>query len=181
VTEVWGIGSRIAARLEGCGVRTIDDLARADPDVLAAEFGPRIGPGLKVLGLGGGTDPLDGAPRVAKGRSKEVTFTTDITDPVRVAAEVDVLARAVAEEVVADGRRVTHVAVKVRTASFWTRTRIAKLTAGPTTDPEVVAAQAAVVLGRFGGEIDRPIRLLGVRVALEDLVPPVTRRSAPGR
>ncbi|HEX7133860.1 MAG TPA: DNA polymerase IV, partial [Iamia sp.] len=181
VTEVWGIGSRIALRLEGCGVRTIDDLARADADALAAEFGPRIGPGLKVLGLGGGTDPLDGSPRVAKGRSKEVTFTTDITDPVRVAAEVDGLARAVAEEVVADGRQVTHVAVKIRTASFWTRTKIAKLADGPTTDPAVVAAQAAVVLGRFGGEVDRPIRLLGVRVALEDLTDPVTRRRPPIR
>jgi len=156
VTEVWGIGSRIARRLEACGVRTIDDLARADVDVLAAEFGLRIGPGLKILGLGGGTDPLDGSPRVAKGRSKEVTFTEDITDPVRVAAEV---------EVVADGRLVTHVAVKVRTATFWTRTKISKL-AEPTTDPAVAAAQAAVVLGRF--TVDRPIRLLGVRVVLDE-------------
>jgi DNA polymerase-4 len=168
VTEVWGIGARIAARLGALGVRTVDDLARADADVLAAEFGPRTGPGLKVLGLGGGTDPLDGSPRVAKGRSHEETFTRDLTDRVQVAVEVDRLARAVAEEVVADGRRVTHVAVKLRTASFWTRTRIAKLPA-PTTDPAAVAAQAAVVLDRFGDEVDRPIRLLGVRVALEDL------------
>jgi DNA polymerase-4 len=167
VTEVWGIGARIAARLGECGVRTIDDLARADAEVLAAEFGPRIGPGLKVLGLGGGTDPLDGAPRVAKGRSREVTYTTDITDPARVAAEVDALARAVTAEVVADGRRVTHVAVKVRTASFWTRTKIAKLPA-PTTDPAVVADRAATVLGRFGTEVERPIRLLGVRVVLDE-------------
>jgi DNA polymerase-4 len=36
---------------------------------------------------------------------------------------------------------------------------------GPTTDTEVVAAQALAVLGRF--EIDRPVRLLGVRVMLE--------------
>lgn len=167
VGEVWGIGPRIAARLGSLGIATIDDLARADPDVLAAEFGPRTGPGLKVMGLGGGTDPIDGSPRVAKGRSTEVTFTTDITDPARVAAEIDALARAVTAEVVADGRTVTHVAVKLRTASFWTRTRIAKLPA-PTTDPEVVAAQAAVVLGRFGTEVDRPIRLLGVRVVLDD-------------
>jgi DNA polymerase-4 len=168
VSEVWGIGSRIAQRLGALGIATIDDLARADPDTLAAAFGPRIGPGLKVLGLGGGTDPIDGTPRVAKGRSHEETFTTDIRDRGRVAAEVDRLARAVAAEVVADGRTITHVAVKLRTASFWTRTRIAKLPQ-PTTDPDAVAAHAAVVLGRFGDEVDRPIRLIGVRVALEDL------------
>jgi len=171
VAEVWGIGPRIAARLgERCDVRTIDDLARADPDVLAAEFGPRIGPGLKVLGLGGGTDPIDGRPRVAKGRSLEETFTSDLTDRSQVAAQVDRLARAVAAEVVADGRTITHVAVKVRTATFWTRTKIAKLPV-PTTDLGAVAEQAAVVLGRFGAELDRPIRLLGVRVVLEDPPP----------
>ncbi|QYG92436.1 DNA polymerase IV [Iamia sp. SCSIO 61187] len=167
VAVVWGIGPRIAARLRACGVRTVGDLARADEAVLAAEFGPRIGPGLKVLGLGGGTDPIDGAPRVAKGRSREVTFTEDLTDPARVAEEVDGLARAVTEEVVADGRTVTHVAVKVRTATFWTRTKISKLPEA-TTDPATAAAQAAVVLGRFGAELHRPIRLLGVRVVLED-------------
>ena len=64
----------------------------------------------------------------------------------------------------AEGRRVTHVAVKVRTATFFTRTKISKLDE-PTTDPEVVAARALVVLGRF--PLDRPVRLLGVRVVLE--------------
>jgi DNA polymerase-4 len=165
VTEVWGIGSRIAARLAGCGVHTIDDLARADPEVLAAEFGPRIGPGLKVLGLGGGTDPIDGSPRVAKGRSHEVTFTEDLSDPARLVAEVEAMGAALAAQVVAEGRTVTHVAVKVRTATFWTRTKISKLPE-PTTDPVEVAAGAARVLSRF--EVDRPVRLLGVRVVLDD-------------
>jgi DNA polymerase-4 len=59
---------------------------------------------------------------------------------------------------------VTHVAVKVRTATFFTRTKISKLPA-PTTDPVVVAAMASTVLDRFA--IDRPVRLLGVRVVLE--------------
>jgi DNA polymerase-4 len=65
---------------------------------------------------------------------------------------------------VADGRRVTHVAVKVRTATFFTSNKISKLPA-PTTDPDQVVATAMIVLGRFG-EL-RPVRLLGVRVVLE--------------
>jgi DNA polymerase IV len=59
---------------------------------------------------------------------------------------------------------VTHVAVKVRTATFFTRTKIHKLTQ-PTTDPAAVARAALVVLDRF--ELTRPVRLLGVRVVLE--------------
>jgi len=171
VTEIWGIGDRIARRLTDCGVHTVEQLARADTDVLAAAFGPRIGPSLKVMGLGGDTSPIVDEPRVAKGRSKETTFTDDITDPERVAAEVDDLARSVAGSVIADGRTITHVAVKVRTRTFFTRTKIAKLPA-PTTDAGEVARMAAVVLGRFPDDvIGRPIRLLGVRV---ELAPPTS-------
>jgi DNA polymerase-4 len=46
VTEIWGIGERIAHRLAACDVRTVGQLARADVDVLAGAFGPRIGPSL---------------------------------------------------------------------------------------------------------------------------------------
>jgi DNA polymerase-4 len=58
---------------------------------------------------------------------------------------------------------VTHVAVKVRTGTFFTRTKITKL-AGPTADAAEVARVARMVLDRF--DLDRPIRLLGVRVML---------------
>lgn len=169
VTVIWGIGERIARRLADRGVVTVEQLAHADVEVLAAAFGPRIGPSLKVMGLGGDTSPIVDEPRVAKGRSKEITFTEDITDPERLGAEVDTLARSVAQSVVAEGRTVTHVAVKVRTRTFFTRTKIAKLPA-PTTEADEVARMAAVVLGRFPDDvIGRPIRLLGVRV---ELAPP---------
>jgi DNA polymerase-4 len=66
-------------------------------------------------------------------------------------------------EVVAAGREITHVHVKVRTSTFFTRTRSSKLPQ-PTTDPDAVAERALVVLDRF--ETGRPVRLLGVRVML---------------
>ena len=68
------------------------------------------------------------------------------------------------ESVVAEGRRVTHVSVKVRTATFFTRSKISKLPE-PTTDPEVVVGAAHAVFDRF--ELRQPVRLLGVRVVLE--------------
>ena len=75
----------------------------------------------------------------------------------------------------ADGRTVTHVAVKVRTATFFTRTKISKLPE-PTTDPAEVVRVARLVLDRF--ELDRPVRLLGVRVVLELLDRRSDRASA---
>ena len=133
MTEIWGIGNRTAARLGELGIVTVEDLARADHELLARHFGPTIGPHLRILGLGGDDAPLVDEPHVAKGRSREETFTTDVADPAAMAEHVGRLAREVTESVVAEGRRVTHVAVKVRTATFCTRTKISKLPA-PTTE-----------------------------------------------
>ena len=164
VTAVWGIGERTARRLADAGVHTVVELARADHAELARRFGPRIGPHLRVLALGGDDAPVIDAPHVARSRSREVTFEHDLTDPDEIAEHVRRLAVEVTELVVADGRRVTHVAVKLRTSTFFTRSKISKL-AAPTTDPDEVATMAAVVLDRFANT--RPMRLLGVRVMLE--------------
>jgi DNA polymerase-4 len=165
VTDLWGIGSRTSSRLADAGIRTVAQLAAADHRDLAARFGPTIGPSLKLQGMGGHDSPIVDQPHVPKGRSQEVTFAADLTDPAAMAAEVDRLAREVTASVVAEGRTVTHVSVKVRTATFFTRSKIRKLPEA-TTDPEIVAAMARHVLGLF--PLDRPVRLLGVRVALAD-------------
>jgi DNA polymerase-4 len=165
VTAISGIGTRIAARLGELGIATVADLAASDHHELARRFGPRIGPHLRLLGLGGGDSPIVDAPHVPRGRSREVTFEHDLTDPADVAAHVARLAEEVTASVADLGRRITHVEVKVRTATFFTRSKGGKLSE-PTTDPAVVVEKALVVLARFEG--DRPIRLLGVRVVLED-------------
>ena len=54
--------------------------------------------------------------------------------------------------------------MKLRYATFFTRTKITKLPTA-TIDPAAVAAAALVVLHRF--ELGRPVRLLGVRVVLD--------------
>jgi DNA polymerase IV len=164
VTAIWGIGNRIAARLGDLGIETVEQLARADHEVLARAFGPTIGPSLRVYGLGGDDSPVADEPVLAKGRSREETFTRDLAAADEIRHQVARLAREVTESVVAEGRRVTHVSVKVRTATFFTRSKISKL-AEPTTDPAEVARMAGVVLDRF--ELTRPVRLLGVRVVLE--------------
>jgi DNA polymerase-4 len=51
----------------------------------------------------------------------------------------------------------------VRTNTFYTRTKIRKLPA-PGTDAELINETALDLLGLF--ELDRPIRLLGVRLEL---------------
>ena len=77
-----------------------------------------------------------------------MTFEHDLTSRTEIDEHVARLGAEVTESVVAEGRRVTHVAVKVRTATFFTRTKISKLPQ-PTTDPAEVARTALVVLDRF--------------------------------
>ncbi len=163
VTAIWGIGARIAQRLADLGITTVAELAASDHHELARHFGPRIGPSLRVQGLGGDDAPVRDEPHVAKSRSREETFERDLVDPAAIEAQVVRLAHEVTASVVADGRVVTHVSVKVRTASFFTRTRTGKLPT-PTTDASEVARMALVVLDRFEG--GRPVRLLGVQVVL---------------
>jgi DNA polymerase-4 len=165
VSAISGIGARTAARLGELGIVTVRDLAAADHHELARRFGPTIGPYLRVLGLGGHDAPVVDEPHVPRSRSREVTFERDLTDAAAVAAEVARLAEEVTRSVVELGRRITHVAVKVRTSTFFTRSKISKL-AEPTTDVVVVVEKALAVLARF--DAGRPIRLLGVRVVLEE-------------
>lgn len=169
---LWGVGRRIAARLADLDVRTVADLAAADLGKMKAAFGPRIGPWLVLLGRGVGDTDVVTEPRSPRGRSKVTTFPRDLTDRQEIDANVAAMAAEVTREVVALGRVVRRVAVTVRTSSFFTRTKIATLPA-PTTDVEEVEQHALRVLDRF--ELDRPVRLLGVRV---ELVPEAERSTA---
>ena len=163
VDALWGIGARWAARLADLGYRTVAELAAADPGELAARLGPRTGPLMVTLARGGGYGPVTDTPWVARSRSRETTYPADLTDPADIREQVSQLARHVTADVVADGRLVARVAVKLRTSTFFTRTRITTLPT-PTADPGAVVAAALAVLTRF--EPDRAVRLLGVRAEL---------------
>ena len=161
--DLWGIGSKISGRLTALGIRTVAELAVADADRLAAEFGPRMGPWYRQLGRGDGTAEVDDTPWVARGHGRETTFPQDLTDPDRIRQAARDLLAQVLTEVAAEGRPVVGVGLKVRYAPFTTKTFTRKVAA--TTDPETITAETMVLVDRI--EPDRPIRLLGVRADLQ--------------
>ena len=166
VTEAWGIGRRVAARLASHGIRTVADLARADVATLQEEFGPRMGLHYAALGRGAGDSTVDDTPWVPRAHGRETTYQQDLVDR----TEVETALLALAEQVVADlereGRPCQRVHLKVRFAPFFTVQRSRKLPE-PTLDPGVVAATAGALLD--GLEDLRPVRLLGIR---GEMVPP---------
>jgi DNA polymerase-4 len=157
---LWGIGAKTARKLAGLGIGTVSDLAAADPDALAAVFGPMTGPWLVLLGRGRGDADVDDSPYVARGHGKEETFQQDIGDWSRVQAEVRRIAGLLAVDLAAEPRPAVRVVVKVRYAPFVTETHGVTL-AAPSSDAAVIEAAALAALGRFAGR--RPVRLLGVR------------------
>ena len=157
---LWGIGAKTARKLAGLGINTVSDLAAADPDALAAVFGPMTGPWLVLLGRGLGDADVDDSPYLARGHGKEETFQVNIADWSQVQAEVTRLARLLAADLVVEGRPAVRVVVKVRYAPFVTETHGVTLSCA-SLDAAVIEEAAASALGRFTGR--RPVRLLGVR------------------
>ncbi len=157
---LWGIGAKTAKKLAGLGIATVSDLAAADPDALAAVFGPMTGPWLVLLGRGRGDADVDDSPYLARGHGKEETFQVNIADWPQVQAEVARLAGLLAADLAAEGRPAVRVVVKVRYAPFVTETHGVTLPA-PSLEAAVISAAAASALERFARR--RPVRLLGVR------------------
>jgi nucleotidyltransferase/DNA polymerase involved in DNA repair len=188
---IWGIGAKTTAKLAALGITTVRQLAAADPQRLAKEFGPTTGPWLVLLGNGRGETEVDPTPYVPRSHGREVTFQRNLTDWTEVAAQVTRLATQVAQEVT--DRPVARVVVKVRYAPFITITHGASLPAGEQLPPGAQAPRsqplpldgsnvpggqtpehwaamieqaAATALAKFTP--GRPVRLLGVRAEFAD-------------
>lgn len=163
VDALWGVGPKTAKKLAVLEITTVRQLAHSDAELLTATFGARTGLWLLLLAKGGGDSHVSAEPWVPRSRSHVVTFPRDLTDRTEMNAAVTGLAEQALDDVLAEARVVTRVAVTVRTATFYTRTKIRKLDA-PTTDRDAIVAAALRVLDLF--ELDRPVRLLGVRLEL---------------
>lgn len=160
--ELWGIGTKVSARLAKLGISTVAGLAAADPQDLVPEFGPRMGPWYAELGRGDGASVVDDTPWVARGHSRETTFQRDLTDPAQVDDAVRELTARVLEDVLAEGRPVVGLTLKVRYAPFLTTTHARKIP--ETFDRNEILARALDLAA--GIEEGRPIRLLGVRAEM---------------
>ncbi len=165
---LWGIGSKTARKLASLGIATVADLAAADPQALAAHFGPTIGPWLVRLGRGRSSATVVGAPYIARSRSREVTFQEDLADWEDVRREVVRVAGLVADDVAAERRPVVRIVVKVRYVPFVTKTHGHTLGA-PTTDRATIGQGALTALDGFTER--RPVRLLGVRADFAPVAP----------
>ncbi|MEO5315331.1 DNA polymerase IV [Pseudarthrobacter sp. CC12] len=160
--ELWGVGKAVSRRLATLGIKTVAELAAANPADLVPEFGPKMGPWYAQLGRGDGSRTVDDTPWVARGHSRETTFQRDLAEPQQIDDAVRELAAHVLEDVAAEGRPVVGLTLKVRYAPFTTKTYGRKIP--ETTDADEVLAKALDLAAKI--EPGRPVRLLGLRAEM---------------
>jgi DNA polymerase-4 len=161
---LWGVGRKTAKKLAPLGIKTVRQLATADPALLSERLGPTMGPYFHRLGNGIDLSPVDPEPWVARGHGRETTFQQDLTDWARVEEEVRLLAGRVRDDILREQRRAVRVGLKVRYVPFDTHTASASM-AEPTFNEDIIAEAAASLVSRFDHR--RKVRLLGVRLEME--------------
>jgi DNA polymerase-4 len=156
-----GIGPKTRERLEAHGINTLGRLAAVPDTRLAEWFGGNLGPHLGRLARFEDERPLQ-TVRVAKSESRETTFDRDLVGLSALEPVLERLGGELCQTLGNQGRRGRTIGIKVRFDDFRTVTRARTI--------DVPTGEADVVLGVAGDllrELDpqRPVRLLGVRVA----------------
>lgn len=166
-----GVGPKTAAALAHSGIRTIGELATADPANLAAVFGSRA-VYFQRLAQGGDDRPLQPAHQ-RKSAGVERTFPRDLPDGPELRAGLRDLAAELAKRLQQSDSRVRTIVLKLRYANFRTITRQHAL-AVPTNDPTGLAEAALALLEENAHPGDR-FRLLGLRC--DRLVPAAAKEE----
>jgi DNA polymerase IV len=155
-----GVGPKTYERLQQAGIRTVAELAGADPEKLHAALG-RGGEDLQRRARGVDERPLE-TSRVRKSESRETTFAADVTDRATLEQTLERLSRSVCDGLAQEGIEGRTITVKLRLAPFRTRTRSQTLSEA-TRDPQKVRAVAIELLDRF--TLDSAVRLIGVGIS----------------
>jgi len=163
VRKINGIGPKAGAKLEALGIRTIGELAQADPVLLVEQFGKSYGAWLHEAAHGRDERAVVTYSE-PKSISRETTFEDDL-HPVRDRERLSRIFTSLCVKLAEDLRRKGYVGrtigLKLRYDNFKTVTRDHTLDE-PTGDAAAIRRAAGECLKRV--PLDRRLRLLGVRV-----------------
>jgi DNA polymerase-4 len=157
--SLWGVGEKTVETLARLGVRTVGDLARTPPSVLARLLGE--GHAQDLHDLSRGVDARSVVPyEPPKSVSHEETFDVDLDAEDDLLREALALSHRVASRLREDGYRARTVVLKVRLANFTTLTRSRTLRAPTDVAADLYEVASELYRGLPGAR--RRVRLLGV-------------------
>jgi DNA polymerase IV len=158
---VPGIGPKTVTRLERMGVRTLAELRQCERGELEDAFGPRSGAWLHARGRLWDETPVT-VSRETKSQSVERTFDIDVRDRAEIERHISEQAHELCRRLRKRELEGRTIGIKVRLDDWTNATRSHSIEA-PTNDPAVVEPVALDLLRAYDPQ--RPVRLLGVRVA----------------
>jgi len=161
--RINGIGPKTAARLAALGIRTIGELARADPAFLTTTFGRAQGEWMHDAAHGRDERPVVTYSE-PQSISRETTFERDLStvhDRALLSSIFTGLCNGVGDDLRRKGYAGRTIGIKLRYDNFKTVTRDCTI-ADATQDPAVIRRVAGECVRRV--PLERRIRLFGVRV-----------------
>lgn len=156
-----GIGPKTVARLSELGLETLAAVAAAPEDLLVQRFGPNHGRDLRRRARLESDGQVSQARKVVS-ESRERTFDYDLRDFSQLREALLKMTSSLCESLAGHERRGRTIGIKVRLDDWTTITR-ARTIPQATCEYETVAAVALRLLEENAPQ--RPVRLLGVRVA----------------
>ncbi len=160
IERLWGVGPKTLVRLQGLGIETIGDLARAPREKLVRRFGAA---GEQMIDLALGRDERDVVPDwEAKSYSHEETFAENRSDAAFLEAVMLDQSTRVARRLRRAGVAGSVVMIKVRYGDFTTITRRRKIPRATCLAESIYAEARRLFAGSWDG---RAIRLIGVGVS----------------
>lgn len=160
VTRLWGVGPKTAARLANLAIKTIGDLRKLSPDVLAARVGAEEAEHFHRLSLGLDDRPVV-ADREAKSIGQEQTFGADVAHAQVVRDVMLEQTEQVGRRLRKHGLRARAVVVKIRFGQFQTITRRTTLPE-PTDATSPLWHAARDLFDAWASTSFRPVRLIGM-------------------
>ena len=169
LSRLWGVGPKTRAVLEDLGMRTIGDLANADPALLEARLGEH---GSTIAARAKGIDEdrdVVADPGDPKSIGHAHTFDRNTLDRAQIESTLLRLAEGVGRRLRKHELRGRTVELQLRVAPFETRTRQRTL-AEPTSDDLRIFETARALLrdalaaDRDAGRVS-PVRLVGVTMS----------------
>ena len=163
VGKLYGVGPKTYASLEEIGIRTVADLARADPSELELRFGRKFGAYLLAAATG-----TDDAPVVAGLKptqfSRIVTLKKDTRDPKEVVSQlstgIDYINNKLTESKMSFRTAsaigiLTDLSIKTKSKTF----------EAPVTSASILREETLTLFEGLGSSVNRDFRRAGIRVS----------------
>ena len=162
-SKLYGVGPKTNSILEEMGIRTIGELAGANPSEIESRFGRKFGGYLLVAATGNDADPVVAGLEPTQ-FSRIITLKRDTRDPQEVSEQLS------------DGIEYVHGKLMSSGKSFRTMTTIGILTDlstktksktfdAPTNDLGIIRETVPVLFNELSRTAGRDFRRVGVRVS----------------